>query len=648
MERCLSCMQKLNYKSQEICPHCGESVQFSCDITKFLHHGTVLQSKFLVGKPMGDGGFGNTYIGWNELLQCKVAIKEYYPKQLCNRRQDGFVVVSDEMSRQRFLQGLHGFLEEARSIASLQDVKGVVQVYSFFEANNTGYIVMEYLEGMDVSAILKECGNVADYEWSRRIILTVLHTLQEIHKRNVLHRDIAPDNVFVTNEGVIKLIDFGAAKHTAELAGRHGEIMLKVGYAPLEQYSNRLQQGPYTDLYAVAAMFYRLLTGQKPQPANERHVEDKVKSFSDMGISIPEQAEMGIMVCLNLEPQYRLQSAAEFMEALDGLDFTPVYEPRWMLPSLDVKNGKNAPWKKVVLAAGIILAIGIIGGAVYSVSRSSRSAMRSHVVAGTLPQLIDSNLTEAVAQLDYLDIKYNVTYRLDSNVNEEKIADMQPAAGTPLEEGQEVSLTVLSTERLSIPSYKGMEEKNVKQDLSSRLGSHYKESSMISYSYADTKKGKAISQTLEGEIATSDVAKLKVDISWGNKNSYKVKMPSLKGKTVQQAKTALKKAGMAGVTVVTKEKTYSSTVQKGKIISQTAKAGTIYNGNTADSAHYNIPDKVAVVISKGEKPVVRTTPKPVRKPPKATKQPTKKSAKKQKKNKNDASDQLLGGQLFIE
>ena len=197
--------------------------------------------------------------------------------------------VPDGKLKPRFRKGLQQFLEEARSVAALQDIKGVVAISNFFEEHGTGYIVMEYLEGMDVKTILKKSGDKKDYEWSRQVVLTVLHTLKDIHKRGVLHRDIAPDNIFVTNEGVIKLIDFGAARHASALANMKSEVVLKAGYAPIEQYSRSASQGPYTDLYAVAALFYRMMTGQKPLPANERLNQDSLIPPSDMGIKIPEQ-----------------------------------------------------------------------------------------------------------------------------------------------------------------------------------------------------------------------------------------------------------------------------------------------------------------------------------------------------------------------
>ena len=336
MRFCYSCMQQLPDNVGDVCPHCREKLDIEYDSDMCLKPGSILQGKFIVGKLLGSGGFGNTYIGWNDLLKCKVAIKEYFPKQLSSREKNtGTVsVISDNVRQERFKIGLHNFIDEARSIANLQDVKGVVQVYTFFEENDTAYIVMEFLEGMDVKHVLKARGNSVDYEWARRVILTILYTLREVHGRGVIHRDIAPDNIFVTNEGVIKLIDFGAAKYAERDIDERSAIVLKSGYAPIEQYGKRAIQGAYTDLYAVAALFYRMLTGQKPQAANERIQEDKLQTLSELGIHIPEQAELAIMTCLNIQPQFRLQSAKDFMEALDGLDFVPVYEPEWILPKV--------------------------------------------------------------------------------------------------------------------------------------------------------------------------------------------------------------------------------------------------------------------------------------------------------------------------
>lgn len=229
MKICYHCMQQISNEKAQICPQCGKSLEAVRQAERFLMPGTVLGGKFLAGYPLGAGGFGNTYIGWDKLLFRRVAIKEFYPEQYCVRGWDGkTVTVTDEKQKFRFTKGRQEFLEEARRVAALHEVQGVVEISNFFEENGTGYIVMEYLEGMDLKTILKKSGNKKEYEWSRRVILSVLYTLREVHKRGVIHRDIAPDNIFVTKEGIIKLIDFGAAKY-ASAEENTAEIMLKMG-----------------------------------------------------------------------------------------------------------------------------------------------------------------------------------------------------------------------------------------------------------------------------------------------------------------------------------------------------------------------------------------------------------------------------------
>ena len=360
MRICYHCMSPIQKSKLNTCPHCGNSLAFEPVDSKYLKPGTILQKKFVVGYPIGSGGFGNTYIGWDKFLLRKVAIKEYYPKQYVSRDDATTEITLNSADlRRKYRKGLQQFLEEARSIANLKDIKGVVEITNFFEENGTGYIVMEYLEGDTVNSIIKKSGNRLSYEQSREIVLTVLYTLRELHAKGILHRDIAPDNVFITNRGVIKLIDFGAAKHASELANVKSGIVLKAGYAPIEQYSKEANQGPWTDLYAVAALFYRMITGQRPLPATERLSYETLITPSQMGINIPEQAEMAMMVCLNVQPMYRLQSADEFIEALGGMDFTPVFvsEQDFQLAPVKEKNTIFPIWAKVTVACLACVAV---------------------------------------------------------------------------------------------------------------------------------------------------------------------------------------------------------------------------------------------------------------------------------------------------
>ncbi|MCM1245131.1 MAG: serine/threonine-protein kinase [Roseburia sp.] len=437
---CYSCMQQIKDERADVCPACGAALRQSEPNPRYLREGTVLQGKFIIGKPLGAGGFGNTYIGWNQVLLCRVAIKEYYPGEISGRDADGVTVtVSEQTMKTRFQSGLKQFLEEARNVANLQHIKGVVSIYNFFEENGTGYIVMEYLEGMDVKTILKKRGDRPDYEWNRRIILTVLHTLREIHKQGVLHRDIAPDNIFVTNEGVIKLIDFGAAKHESDFGKIQSEIVLKVGYAPIEQYSRTARQGPYTDLYAVAALFYRLLTGVKPPPANERKKEDTLKPPSELGVSIPEQAEMAIMVCLNIEPKYRLQSAGEFMEALDGLAFVPVYEPEWILPPEPKERGRLSTGKKALI---VLLLICLLGGGIgagvvlFGQRNQAVHGIQDATERFAMPDCSVMDREEAVQYFQEKNIPVAIHEEYSENVGQGGFISQSVEKGTLLSEGE--------------------------------------------------------------------------------------------------------------------------------------------------------------------------------------------------------------------
>lgn len=436
MKLCYHCMSQIFNDKASTCPVCGKSLASEEQKPRFLKPGTVLGGKFIAGYHLGSGGFGNTYIGWDQILQRKVAIKEFYPEQYCGRGQDGrTVVVTDERLISRYQRGLQQFLVEARNVAALHDVQGVVEISNFFEENGTGYIIMEYLEGMDVKTILQKSGNKKDYEWSRRVILTVLYTLKEVHKRGVLHRDIAPDNIFVTKEGIVKLIDFGAAKNVTVMDSSK-DVWLKAGYAPIEQYSNTFEQGPYTDLYAVAALFYRMLTGQKPVPAVDRLENDPLVPLSDMGISIPQQAEMAIMVCLNVMPEYRLQSAEEFMEALDGKFFIPVYEPTWILPKekpkgIKAKIGALPVGAKVVLC---LLGIALIGGTgigVMSAFNNQTQTSMENVQQVLMVDLKGKTSEEAEKEVEKLNRDYGWDLKVDTSAT---VFDPSKEVGTVSEQ----------------------------------------------------------------------------------------------------------------------------------------------------------------------------------------------------------------------
>ena len=631
MKRCYGCMQPIENEKLHTCPHCGAPLDLEAVPPQFLQPGTVLQNKFIVGKAIGSGGFGNTYIGWNETLLCKVAIKEFYPGQICERDSDGITVrPKDAKSAHHFRAGLQSFLEEARSVANLQDIKGVVAIYTFFEQNGTGYIVMEYLEGMDVKSILKQSGNKKDYEWCRRVILTVLHTLKDIHKRGVLHRDIAPDNVFVTNEGVIKLIDFGAAKHASELANIRTEIVLKQGYAPIEQYSKTVPQGPYTDLYAVAALFYRMLTGMKPIPANNRVNEDSLIPPSSMGIELPEQAELAMMCCLNVKPQYRLQTAEDFMEALGGQNFQPIYEPEWILPPPPPEPGRLVSHllsmktgTKVFLILCVIGLAGAMAGAVTWYVKQNNAKVQTSEQMKAMPDCTGKSLEEAKQLLNNTGIK-NISepvYEYNTQKEEDTVIEQSVVEGSAVSGDTSVQFTVSGgTNKFTMKDCASMTREDAVR--------YFEDKGIavtVEETYSDEIPNRSlVSQTVgAGEVYTKGESASPVVLvySVGKKSDYEKKMPKLIGLSVNEAKALLKTRGITVPVVVKSGKNYS-TVPKGKVDSQFPEKGQIIN--------IREDKQITLVKSKGLEPTPEPTQTPVSSSVKTKPKSTKKKSVKKK------------------
>lgn len=390
---CMGCMEEIE-EGEAVCPHCGFAVNQS-GIQGLLPTGTVLQGRYIVGKSIGNGGFGVTYIGLDGQLKRKIAIKEFFPHKITARMADGVRVAGrSEEDARRFQIGLEQFLNEAKHLARLSHIQGIVYIYNYFYENGTGYIIMEYLEGMDLRELLKKHDGRLPYEEARELILSVLYILRNVHMNGILHRDIAPDNVFVTTDGIVKLIDFGAARHATRGSEDNAEILLKVGYAPVEQYQLDGKQGSWTDMYEVGALFYRMITGKKPIASVERAKDDTLPIPSELGIKLPEDAEAAIMTSLNVESSYRIQNARDFMEALGGKDFRPT---EWTVESTVLEESPELEKRfftpgKIALIA-IVCALILAGGTLTAITLRKQ---KSVVVTNhrTLPEIEPGRLYE--------------------------------------------------------------------------------------------------------------------------------------------------------------------------------------------------------------------------------------------------------------
>jgi serine/threonine protein kinase len=311
----------------------------------FLPTGTTLNGRYGIEKVLGHGGFGITYLAFDQLFQVKVAIKEYLPRQLATRAEGATQVsIYTGEARQHYVYGLSKFLEEAQALARFGDHPNIVSCRDFFEANGTAYMVMPFLEGLTLKEYLAKKGGRLSFEAARDILLRVMDALQEVHKVHLLHRDLSPDNVFLTTSRQVKLIDFGAARYQAGEQSRSLSVILKTGYAPEEQYRSSGRQGPWTDVYGVAATMYKAITGQTPPDALDRLAHDTLVPPSQLGAAIPPQAEQALLKALAVRAIDRLQTVDEFKA---GLTMTSPITPE-IRPAAPVNFPLTQPYPSAV------------------------------------------------------------------------------------------------------------------------------------------------------------------------------------------------------------------------------------------------------------------------------------------------------------
>lgn len=325
MDRCIYCMNETG--GETICPHCGNNANDYDVPSHILTPGTMLRNRYMIGALIGEGGFGLTYIGYDNIFDSKIAVKEFYPNGLANRN----VAVSPKVNRlgsekakKAYEKGLGQFLNEAKLLAKFTDEPGIVSVRDFFEDNSTAYIVMEYLEGETLKSYLRNVGLI-EYDNALCLLMPVIESLGKLHKKNLLHRDISPDNIMLSGER-IKLLDFGAAREIAD--EKSLSVVLKHGYAPMEQYRRHGNQGPWTDIYALCAVLYRCITGSVPDDSTDRVFDDTLKRPSELGIEISPSFENVLMRGLAIKPEDRFQSIEELIKAFESEEVSGFVPPQ--------------------------------------------------------------------------------------------------------------------------------------------------------------------------------------------------------------------------------------------------------------------------------------------------------------------------------
>lgn len=300
--RCMSCMHGVITAGR--CSHCGRHpVPPEERRADALPIGLKLHGRYIVGDVLGRGGFGITYAAWDIKENRRVAVKELYPKKDVSRGKDNCSVMVKSGQEEYFSQIYRCFEKEARILMELQQ-DGVVRLYHLFNDYYTIYYVMEYLDGQDLSNILKQNGPIS---WSDLVpvIKTVLNALDCLHRRGMIHRDISPDNIFITRDGRAQLIDFGSVR--TYQGNNSFTTFIKQSFAPLEQYKTNGQQGPWTDIYALCVTIYYALSGKIPPTAPERWQNDTTIPIEQLCCNLPSHVANAVRkgMCVSIEGRYK-------------------------------------------------------------------------------------------------------------------------------------------------------------------------------------------------------------------------------------------------------------------------------------------------------------------------------------------------------
>lgn len=327
---CMRCMAR-KADEQEACPVCGFIER---DFVPEKHHlppRTILKGQYLVGCALGEGGFGITYIGWDLFLHMPVAIKEYFPSGVVIRDQGQHTVnVFAGKDEQSFLLGRDRFFREAQKVARFDNNPGVVSVKNCFLENGTAYIIMEYISGINLGTYAAQRGGKLGFQETLQLLKTPIQTLEELHRYSTYHRDISPENLMLSKTGTVKLIDFGSAMES-DSEKKTRVLMVRSGYSPVEMYSSTGKDGPYSDVYSMAATIYKLITGVTPPAATERLNADSLVRPTMLGVKeISQEQEAALMKGMAVQLNDRYQTMAEFFHDLYGygINDAPLSKPQ--------------------------------------------------------------------------------------------------------------------------------------------------------------------------------------------------------------------------------------------------------------------------------------------------------------------------------
>ena len=301
------------------CRNCGYHAEESSAVKDYLAPFTILKEKYLLGKSLGQGGFGITYLAENMQSGLRCCIKEYFPSGLLQgRTPDGALILADEENRPEYEEGKQQFIEEACALQELRENISVVDILDFFEENGTAYFAMELIEGCNLRVFRKNHNPKQTLKMALQMLFLLGSSLAEVHRFGMIHGDISPENILITQDGEIKLIDFGAARSFRQGSdNKERKIYLKPNYAPYEQYTQKPCQGPWTDIYALAATFYFIVSGRKMLDALSRAKGASYPPLHELCPAVSRQLSDVIDKALAFDYHDRYRRMLDFLDALE-------------------------------------------------------------------------------------------------------------------------------------------------------------------------------------------------------------------------------------------------------------------------------------------------------------------------------------------
>ncbi|MEE1279888.1 MAG: PASTA domain-containing protein [Oscillospiraceae bacterium] len=465
---CMGCMREKN-EGVAKCLKCGY-VDGAPYLPSYLAPKTELAERYIVGKVLSYNGSGATYIGYDTIMNCKVRIREYMPENLASREKGNPEVKVNSGSEIQYKSLKMDFMDLARNLVKLNSLSEVEHVNDMFEANNTVYVVYEYIEGMTLTEFLKKNGGYLSWEDTKQLFMPLLSCLSAIHTSELIHRGISPDTILVDRSGNLKLTAFDIAP--ARTARSELVAQLFAGYAAPEQYTSSAWQGNYTDVYAVAATIYRTLTGTMPVEAISRVSNDNLVAASALNPNIPKNVSNALLKAMALSPEKRIETVggliSELSEVMDfgepEVDVSTAAPANDAEPKIKMKDSTRYTLIALAITVPILIVIFIILMGVLFPSEKEKGNNSSNDISSvfvssekndnkessqveylySVPNFVNRNIDSVLNDEDYTEkYKFKVEYEYDEKYAKETIIAQSVEAGTPIEKnGTEIVFTV--------------------------------------------------------------------------------------------------------------------------------------------------------------------------------------------------------------